>query len=128
MIGEGKNIWPHVEVHEGKLSFIQYVPGCLMPLKVAEFYQILLDATLSDPNTPHGRDGYYIAENGEYRLHDLAKAYSQALYDLGKGKSAEPTSFTAEEAQKYFGVITAMFFVISNETETDAHGIGCLAR
>lgn len=79
--------------------------------QVAEFYQILLDAALSDPNTPHGRDGYYIVENGEYKLHDLAKAYSQALYDLGKGKSPEPTSFTAEEAQKYFGVISAIFFV-----------------
>ena len=77
---------------------------------MAEFYQILLDAALSDPNTPHGRDGYYIAENGEYRLRDLAKAYSQALYDLGKGKSPEPTSFTADEAQKYFGVIIAIFF------------------
>jgi hypothetical protein len=73
---------------------------------VAEMYQILFDATLSDPNVPHGREGYYFAENGEYRLSDLAKTYSQVLYDLGKGKSPEPTSFTDEEAQKYFGVIT----------------------
>ena len=79
------------------------------PVEVAELYQILFDATLSDPNTPHGRDGYYFAENGEYRLYDLAKAYSQVLYDLGKGKSPNPTSFTAEEAQKYFGVMTSFF-------------------
>ena len=76
---------------------------------MAELYRILFDATLSDPNTPHGRDGYYFAENGEYRLYDLAKAYSQVLYDLGKGKSPNPTSFTAEEAQKYFGVMTSFF-------------------
>jgi len=86
VIGEGKNTWPDVEVNE-----------------LAEFYQILLDATLSDSNLPHGREGYYICENGEYRLYDLAKAYSQALYDLGKGKSPDPTPFTDEEAQKYFG-------------------------
>ncbi|KAH8990309.1 hypothetical protein EDB92DRAFT_1865722 [Lactarius akahatsu] len=86
VIGEGKNIWPNVEVHEQ-----------------AELYQIILDAALSDPNTPHGRDGYYFGASDEYRLYDLAKAYSQVLYDLGKGKSPEPTSFTAEEAQKYFG-------------------------
>jgi hypothetical protein len=72
---------------------------------VADFYQILLDTILSDPNLAHGREGYYFAENGEYMLYDVAKAYSQALYDLGKGKNPEPTSFTAEEAQKYFGVI-----------------------
>ncbi|KAH9047393.1 hypothetical protein EDB84DRAFT_1461671 [Lactarius hengduanensis] len=86
VIGEGKNIWPNVEVHEQ-----------------AELYQIILDAALSDPNTPHGRDGYYFGASDEYRLYDLAKAYSRALYDLGKGKSPEPTPFTAEEAQKYFG-------------------------
>jgi len=86
VIGEGKNIWPHVEIHE-----------------LVELYQLLLDATLSDPNLPHGREGYYFAENGEYKLHDLAKAYSQALYELGKGKSPDPTPFTADEVQKYFG-------------------------
>jgi hypothetical protein len=86
MIGEGKNIWPNVEIHEQ-----------------AELYQVVLDAALSDPNTPHGREGYYFGASDEYRLYDLAKAYSQALYDLGKGKSPEPTPFTAEEAQKYFG-------------------------
>jgi len=86
MIGEGKNYWPNVEVHE-----------------LAELYQIILDAALSDPNTPHGREGYYIGANDEYRLYDLAKAYSQVLYEKGKGKSPEPTPFTAEEAQKYFG-------------------------
>src|SRR5579863_1963234 len=96
--------------------------------QVAGFYQILLDATLSDPNTPHGRDGYYIAENGEYRLYDLAKAYSQALYDLGKGKSPEPTPFTADEAQKYFGVIGSSLFLCSFLDGTDVRGLGCLDR
>ncbi|KAI9463255.1 hypothetical protein BJY52DRAFT_1350476 [Lactarius psammicola] len=86
MIGEGKNIWPNVEIHEQ-----------------AELYQVIFDAALSDPKTPHGREGYYFGANDEYRLYDLAKAYSQALYDMSKGKSPEPTTFTAEEAQKYFG-------------------------
>jgi len=86
MIGQGKNIWPNVEIHEQ-----------------AELYQVVLDAALTNPNTPHGREGYYFGASDEYRLYDLAKAYSQALYDLGKGKSPEPTPFTAEEAQKYFG-------------------------
>ena len=67
-------------------------------------YRVILDAALSDPNTSHGHEGYYFGASDEYKLYDLAKAYSQALYDLGKGKSPEPTPFTAEEAQKYFGV------------------------
>ncbi len=75
-------------------------------IQVAEFYEILLDATLSDSNLAHGREGYYFAENGEYKLYDVAKAYSQALYDLGKGKSPDPTTYSADEVQKYFGVIT----------------------
>jgi hypothetical protein len=78
----------------------------------AELYQIVLDAALSDPNTPHGREGYYFGASDEYRLYDLAKAYSQALYDLGKGKSPEPTPFTEEEAQNYFGV---SMFLLSKE-------------
>lgn len=75
--------------------------------QVAEMYEILLDATLSDANLAHGREGYYFAENGEYRLYDVAKAYSQALHDLGKGKSPEPTTYSTDEVQKYFGVITS---------------------
>ena len=74
---------------------------------MADFYEILLDAAISDPNLAHGREGYYFADNGEYRLYDVAKAYSQALYDLGKGKSPEPTTYSADEVQKYFGVITS---------------------
>jgi hypothetical protein len=77
--------------------------------QVAEMFEILLDATLSDPNLAHGREGYYFAENGEYRLYDVAKAYSQALYDLGKGQSPEPTTYSADEVQKYFGVTTSFY-------------------
>ena len=88
------------------MSFIQ----CALvseQFKVAELYELLLDATLSDPNLAHGRERYYFAENGEYKLYDVAKAYSQALYDLGKGKSPDPTTYTTDEVQKYFGVNTS---------------------
>jgi hypothetical protein len=83
--------------------------------EVVDFYQIVFDATLSDPNLPHGREGYYFAENGEYKLYDLAKAYSQVLYDVGKGKSPDPTSFTADEVQKYFGVISSLRVGLRND-------------
>ena len=98
--------------------------GVSDPLEVVEMYQILFDAILSDPNLPHGREGYYFAENGEYKLYDLAKAYSQALYDLGKGKSPDPTSFTADEVQKYFGVIPLLMLTFDT---TNARNVGTLA-
>ncbi|KAI9439803.1 hypothetical protein H4582DRAFT_1812928, partial [Lactarius indigo] len=74
VIGEGKNIWPNVKMHERESLSLRY--------------RSFLNSSLE-------------AELFEYKLYDLAKAYSQALYDLGKGKSPEPTTFTAEEA--YFG-------------------------
>ena len=35
---------------------------------------------------------------------DLSKAIAQALYDIGKGHSPEPTEFTPEELEQRFGV------------------------
>ena len=112
MIGEGKNIWPLVEIHERQSLFVYSVSAFLTSGAEAELYKVIFDAALANPNTPHGREGYYFGASDEYRLYDLAKAYSQALYDLGKGKSPDPTPFTAEEAQKYFGVIS---FSLSKE-------------
>ena len=99
---------PNVEIHERELLFVSSILVFPTLVAEAELYQIILDAALSDPNTPHGREGFYFGASDEYRLYDLAKAYSQVLYDLGKGKSPDPTPFTAEEVQKYFGVI--LFF------------------
>lgn len=86
MVGEGKNLWPNVEVNE-----------------VADLYLIVFDRVLADPKTAHGREGFYFGENGEHKLYDVAKGIAQALFDLGKGKSPEPTTFTDAENQKYFG-------------------------
>jgi hypothetical protein len=107
VIGEGKNIWPNVEIHERESSCLRS-PGYSNSRTEAELYQVILDAALSDPNTPHGREGYYFGASDEHRLYDLAKAYSQTLYDFGKGKSLIPIPFTSEEAQKYFGVIISL--------------------
>ena len=113
MIGDGKNIWPDVEVHERE--FIVCSPAdqiFLTPCAEAELYQVVFDAALSDPNsTPHGREGFYFGESDEHSLYDLAKAYSRVLYDLGKGKSPDPTTFTDEEAQKYYRVILFLLFL-----------------
>lgn len=73
-------------------------------LLVADLYLILYDTILTNPNIGHGREGFYFGENGEHRLYDVGKAISQALFDLGRSKSAELATFTKEEVVKYFGV------------------------
>lgn len=88
MIGKGLNVWPNVHIDD-----------------VADLYIVLFDAILSGAPPPgHGREGFYFGENGEHKLYDISKAISQALVELGKGGDPEPTSFSDEEIQKYFGV------------------------
>jgi len=86
MVGEGKNIWPNVHIDE-----------------VADLYVLIFSKLLEGTPIGHGREGYYFGENGEHTLYDVAKAIGQAMVELGKAKSAEPTTFTKEELDKYFG-------------------------
>lgn len=51
----------------------------------------------------HGREGFYFGENGEHLLYDAAKAIGAAMVELGRAKNDEPTTFTKEELDKYFG-------------------------
>ncbi|KAJ7701214.1 hypothetical protein B0H17DRAFT_1046230 [Mycena rosella] len=85
MVGEGKNLWPNVEIHE-----------------LADLYVQLYDAIVADDTTGHGRRGFYFGASGEHSLYDVGKAVGAALVALGKSKSAEPTTFTQEELGKYF--------------------------
>jgi hypothetical protein len=87
MIGEGKNIWPNVEIHEREFLFVSSVFQLfLTSAQRQNCTKSFFDAALSDPNTPHGREGYYFGASDEYRLYDLAKAYSQSFIRLGQGK------------------------------------------
>jgi nucleoside-diphosphate-sugar epimerase len=52
--------------------------------------------------------GFYFAENGEHTLHEVGKAIAKVLYDVGKGKSENPTTFTPEEMDKYSLVRTGL--------------------
>jgi len=82
--GDAKTVWPHVENNE-----------------LADLYRIVFDAVRTDANTPHGREGFYFGENGEYFLHDAFKESAKVLYDLGKAKSPEPTMLTDEERKRF---------------------------
>ncbi|KAF8994636.1 hypothetical protein BDQ17DRAFT_1311401 [Cyathus striatus] len=87
MVGEGKNIWPNVNIDE-----------------MSSFYITLLDAILSDKDVGHGREGFFFGENGEHTLYQVGEAIAKALFEIGIGKSLQPITFTKEETDKYFGV------------------------
>jgi len=83
MVGEGKNVWPNVNIEE-----------------TADLYIILYDSVDSNPAMGHGREGYYFAENGEYSQYEAAKAISEAMLANGKGTTLEPTTFKTEELKQ----------------------------
>ncbi|KAG6815306.1 hypothetical protein H0H87_003106, partial [Tephrocybe sp. NHM501043] len=86
MVGQGKNIWPNVHIDD-----------------VSDLYIVLYDSIRTDPTTGHGREGFYFGENGEHTLYEVGKAVSETLFELGKSKSPEPTAFSKEDIDKYFG-------------------------
>ncbi|KAF7325704.1 hypothetical protein MKEN_00420600 [Mycena kentingensis (nom. inval.)] len=86
MVGQGKNLWPNVEIHE-----------------LADLYSLLWDGIAANPNLGHGREGYFFGESGEHSLYQVGKAIGEAMVALGKAQSAEPTTFTQPELDKYFG-------------------------
>ncbi|KAH9947915.1 NAD-P-binding protein [Amylocystis lapponica] len=85
-VGEGKNIWPYVNIDE-----------------VVDLYIILLDNILSGTPVGHGREGFYFGENGEHSLYDISRAIGAAMVELGKAKTDEVTSFSKAELDKYLG-------------------------
>ncbi|KAF9453420.1 NAD(P)-binding protein [Macrolepiota fuliginosa MF-IS2] len=91
MIGKGVNIWPNVHIDD-----------------VADLYIAIFNATLSNPHTGHGREGYYFGENGEHTLYDVGREIGHVLVELGKSSVAEPTTFTQEEVNKYFAGSTSL--------------------
>ncbi|KII89891.1 hypothetical protein PLICRDRAFT_174707 [Plicaturopsis crispa FD-325 SS-3] len=87
VVGTGANLWPNVHIDE-----------------VADLYVVILDSVLSGSDkADHGHEGYYFGENGEHKLYDVSAAIAKALFELGKGKSPEPTTFSDEEATQFFG-------------------------
>ncbi|KAJ6624186.1 NAD-binding protein [Mycena sp. CBHHK59/15] len=63
IVGEGKNLWPNVEINE-----------------LADLYVKLYDAIDDDADgTGHGRNGFYFGASDEHSLYDVGKAINAAL-------------------------------------------------
>ncbi|KAF7318825.1 hypothetical protein HMN09_00217800 [Mycena chlorophos] len=91
MVGEGKNFWPNVHIHE-----------------LGDLYSLLWDGIAGDPTLGHGRAGYFFGASGEHSLYQVGKAIGEAMVALGKTDNAEPTTFTKEELDKYMQGSTYM--------------------
>ncbi|TFK27486.1 NAD(P)-binding protein [Coprinopsis marcescibilis] len=88
-IGEGKNVWPAVSIHD-----------------VADLFALIFNKARGDQDSlGHGREGLYIAENLSYSVEEFLQLAGQTLLELGLVDSAEPNALTEEELTKYFGPI-----------------------
>ncbi|KAF9265168.1 NAD-binding protein [Marasmius fiardii PR-910] len=85
MVGEGKNIWPNVDIDE-----------------LTNLYDLLLDSILKDPNTtPHGREGIFFAHSDESEFYKISKKIAEVMFKLEKSATDEPSSFVSEEFARY---------------------------
>jgi hypothetical protein len=54
-------------------------------------------------NIGHGKSGYYFGIAGEYTLLSAAQTIGSTLVDQGFAKTSQPSTFTTEDLQKYYG-------------------------
>ncbi|KAJ3746688.1 hypothetical protein DFH05DRAFT_971586 [Lentinula detonsa] len=93
MLTEGKNVWPIVEINE-----------------LGDLYSSVYDAIQNKhPMAGHGREGFYNAGHEEYSMKQLATSISEVLVQVKRGTNPEPSSFTPEELEKYFGPYGSFF-------------------
>lgn len=79
----------------------------------ADLYLIIFDAALSNSGTAgHGTEGYYFVENFEYSGLEVAQAISETLVELGIATTREPSAFSQEELDTYYGVCTILSFIL----------------
>jgi hypothetical protein len=85
-------------------------------LSAADLYANLYDRIMADADTGHGRNGFYFVESGEHSLYDVGKEIGAALVGLEKADSAEPTTFTQADLDKYFGVRLSIFPIAASDS------------
>ena len=73
----------------------------MLDFSVADLYLLIFNAIVSGSGLAEGRDGFYFGSSDEHELLSISKTISKVLFDMGKSKSPEPTSFTQEEVQMY---------------------------
>lgn len=82
---EGNNVWPHVHIDD-----------------IVQLFEVVFN-NAKDGKGDHGREGYYIGENGSYVYKEMAKAVGEAMHKRGKAKTAEPAPFRKEDLDAFGG-------------------------
>ncbi|KAH9903077.1 NAD-P-binding protein [Cubamyces lactineus] len=85
VMGKGVTRWTNVHIDD-----------------VTDFYILLLDAILQDPTkVSHGRNGYFILDNGELETRETLQAVADALFALGRISTRELVPYAPGEAGQY---------------------------
>ncbi|EIN04821.1 NAD(P)-binding protein [Punctularia strigosozonata HHB-11173 SS5] len=110
MVGKGLNYWPNVHIDE-----------------VADLFMVIFDEARKtkdarNPALGHGREGYYVAANGEHKLYQISQAIGKALVKLGKSDNAEPTTFTDDEVEELGGDVMANVILGGNSRTVARRG------
>ncbi|OSC98270.1 NAD(P)-binding protein [Trametes coccinea BRFM310] len=83
----GRGIWQNVHIDD-----------------LVNLYIGMLDAILSDPEkVSHGREGYFIAENGSSTIGEVAQSIAEGLFALGRVSTSGLVPYAPGEAAQYFG-------------------------
>lgn len=90
-VGKGENVWPHVKISD-----------------VTDIYILIFQKVTSGQAIPHGKDGFYNGENGQYQYLAVAEEIAKQIHSLdSKSYSAKVSPFTSEEIEKnslsYYG-------------------------
>lgn len=93
--------------------------GELIPYHpVADLFYRLFDAVTKDPQgTPHGKNGYYFANEGVFTMYEYTTAIGETLKRLGKIQDAIPKSLNGEQLKEFFTV--GLFIMSSIRIITD---------
>lgn len=119
MIGQGKNIWPNVHIHDGMQRFYLYSIFFLIRSNIVTDLYILIIENIIPHRSPthpahpsksqqpvqhfeHGRAGFYFGENGEHSLYEVSAEVGKVMVARGKSDQAEPLTFSEQEMKKYF--------------------------
>ncbi|GAA5978384.1 hypothetical protein JCM10908_004335 [Rhodotorula pacifica] len=111
LVGEYRNTWPLVHTDD-----------------LTDLYELVLHAALSGKDCGNGRNGYYVAANGQYVCREAAEEVGRALRRLGLADTAEPSRFSADELQEYFGDGADFAGTNSQATSERSHRLGWQPR
>lgn len=101
VVGKGLNKWPAAHIDDS--TCIWSPPANMqsnVPSLAAKLYKLVFKRGLIG-EAPHGAQGTYVVENGEYTLIDAAKRYTAVLHAQGKSATAEPEAFSAKDHENF---------------------------